>query len=172
MKKTFFLIALLLFSVLADAQKNKVVCDTLRVDLDSGMVNKIRPDAPMDTLLKYFPCYTERIEEGEESPCGGGLIYDYLNFAIYSYRDYFEIRTGFIGKINYQLWGHNEEYLQTVLGEPVRVTDVQEYDGAPVKTVFFYKKNYGSLLVWLNEEHKIFKIQVSAKEVEKMDLCF
>ena len=74
--------------------------------------------------------------------------------------------------MNYQLFGHDEEYLQSVLGEPVRVTDVQEFDGAPMQTVFFYKKSYGFLLIWFDADHKIFKLQMYSKDIDKIELCF
>lgn len=165
-------VLLLILPALSFAEKDKILCDTLKADLDSGLVNKLRPDALPDTLKKYFPCYSEEIAEGSESKCGAGLIYENLNFSIYTDQDYFEIRKGFIGEMNYQLFGHDEEYLQSVLGEPVRVTDVQEFDGAPMQTVFFYKKSYGFLLIWFDADHKIFKLQMYSKDIDKIELCF
>ncbi|MBK7851249.1 MAG: hypothetical protein IPJ66_08935 [Bacteroidetes bacterium] len=79
------------------AQKDKVVCDTLKADLDSGFVNKLKPDAHIDSLKKYLPCYSEELQAGEDSKCGAGLVYDRLNFAAYVDNDYFEFRKGFIG---------------------------------------------------------------------------
>ncbi|MBK7851807.1 MAG: hypothetical protein IPJ66_11970 [Bacteroidetes bacterium] len=170
--KSNFLLFLFLLPLWVAAQKDKVVCDTLKADLDSGFVNKLKPDAHIDSLKKYLPCYSEELQAGEDSKCGAGLVYDRLNFAAYVDNDYFEFRKGFIGSINYQLFGHDEEYVQSVLGEPVRVTDVQEFDGSPMQTVFFYKKFYGYLLVWLDPDHKVFKLQMYAKDLDKIDLCF
>lgn len=165
-----FLLCALPFFLMA--QKDITLCDTLKADLDSGMVSKMKPDAPVDSLKKYFPCYTEEVEEGTGSKCGGGLMFDRLNFSAYTEQDYFEFRKGFTGTINYQLFGHDEEYLQSVLGDPVRVTDVQEFDGAPVQTVCFYKKNYGFLLIWFDTDQKIVKLQMYAKALDKIELCF
>ncbi|MBK6445464.1 MAG: hypothetical protein IPO39_18000 [Bacteroidetes bacterium] len=172
MKSVLKLLILFLLPALSFAQKDVSICDTLKADLDSGIVNKLKPDAPFDSLKKYFPCYTEEISEDGDSKCGGGLLYDRLNFAAFTQNDYFEFRKGFIGILNYQLFGHDEEYLQSILGEPVRVTDVQEFDGAPMQTVFFYKKMYGFLLVWLDADHKIFKLQMHSKDLDKIELCF
>lgn len=53
--KSNFLLFLFLLPLWVAAQKDKVVCDTLKADLDSGFVNKLKPDAHIDSLKSTCP---------------------------------------------------------------------------------------------------------------------
>lgn len=154
-----------------NAADKKPVCDTLRVDLDSGKVNKWRPDASVDSLKKYFPCYLQFTEEGGEDFCGGGLDFENMGLHMYTGLDCFEILPGFKGKLNYQLFGHDEAYLEEVLGQPVRVTDQQDYEDSPITSIYHFKKPYGWLLVWVSPAHEVSRIQVHTRELDKIQWC-
>lgn len=55
MKSVLKLLILFLLPALSFAQKDVSICDTLKADLDSGIVNKLKPDAPFDSLKSIFP---------------------------------------------------------------------------------------------------------------------
>lgn len=163
---------ILLMSADTQAQENKKLsCDTLKADLDSGTVSRMRPDLPVDTLKVRFPCYSDYFEHPDESLCGSELRFNDQDFSVFTDKNFFEIRKHFKGTINYQLFGHDEEYLQSVFGPPVQVTDVQKNDEAPLSTVYSYKKFYGTLLVWLNSDEGIYKVQLFMVPNDKVEFC-
>lgn len=170
MKKTIILLLLFLgTAAIAQAQKD---CGSLVVNLDSCTVNHFLPDLPIDSLKLLFPCFSKEQDEDTDDNCGEGLIYDSLHFSVYTQRDFFEIREGFLGTINYSLFGKDEAALEKLFGEPVRVADIEQDEGVPPLSVYFYKKKNGFLLIWLNAEKKVFKIQMHAREQNMIELCY
>ena len=173
MKKTIYcllFVGLSIFTATAQEEKDK---NLIKVDLEKGLVNGLKPTMTMDSLKRMMPFYTSETEENPDYNCGGGVFY--LNNDVYFYtgRDYIEIRTEFNGKMSHDILNHNIQEVTRQLGKP----DDQVKPGGDDESIMvvYYKKPYGCLRLNYNiSTGNIYEIGIHSKPIleSKMDICF
>jgi hypothetical protein len=162
MKKSILITALLLFRVHGLAQlKTSPVCPVFSVDILTGKVNELRPNATQGEFKKAFPCFTDAEEENPAARCGGTILYKDKDIYFYTARDYVEIGEKFKGKLSIPLMGAARTGLFKWLGHP-KIKDVN-WDA--------FQTAYGTLVLYYNKAGKVNKLQFSTLRSEEMNLC-
>ena len=162
MKIIFLFFAGIISIQAASAQlKTTPVCPPLVVDILEGNVNKLlSPKSTSGEVKKFFPCYTEAVEQNTGSGCIG-VFYKDKDIYFYTERNYIEIRENFNGKLNPAIMGANRSSLFKLLGNP-SIKDIS-WDA--------FQTEYGTAVIYYDKTGKINKIQVSSKGTESLKLC-
>lgn len=142
---------------------NTKPCAPFTVNLNTGKLNGIKPTASMATVKKKLPCYTGDSEEGGFANCGGGVFYISDDFYFYTFRDYIEIRSRFIGNIQPYVLGLYKSDIKAKL-----LTADKELDGG---RVWLYTKPYGTLRLNFSAEGKCIEIGIHNATIDKVELC-
>lgn len=138
-------------------------CAPFTINLNSGKLNGVKPTASIATVKKKLPCYTGESEEGGATNCGGGVFYLKDDFYFYTFRDYIEVRSRFVGNIEPYLLGIYKKEVKAKLSEPDK-----ELDGG---RVWLYTKQYGTLRLNFNAEGKCVEIGIHNTTIDKVELC-
>jgi hypothetical protein len=146
----------------ANAQLNAApVCPAFTVDVLDGTINeKLDCSSTAGEVKKYFPCFTDAVEETGGAGCGGVFFKD-RGISFFTERDYIEINENFKGKLIPSLLGVSRSSLFTMLGNP-QLKD-PNWDAFATK--------YGILILYYNKAGKVNKLQVSIKNTATIKLC-
>lgn len=137
------------------------VCPVFTVDVLEGTINeKLDCNSTAGEVQKYFPCFTDVVEETGGAGCGGVFFKD-KGISFFTERDYIEINDKFKGKLIPALLGASRGSLFKVLGNP-KIKD-------PNWDAFVTK--FGILILYYDAAGKISKLQISVKGAEAIRLC-
>ena len=137
------------------------VCPTFTIDVLEGTVNeKLDCNSTAGEVKKFFPCFTDAVEETNGATCGG-VFYKDRDIRFFTERDYIEIGEKFKGKLIPALIGASRSSLFKMLGNP-KIKDVT-WDAFVTK--------FGTLVLYYNSAGNINKIQISVKATDTLKLC-
>lgn len=152
--------------------------EALSVNLKKGTLNGFKPTESMEAIKKRFPCFTGESEEGMVGNCGGGVFFLKHDFFFYSHRDYFEIRSGFSGKVSMDLMGKTMAEIEAELGKPDYIPEYKEDEGDSFFAYtpdihHLYKRKYGSLRITFDAETKLVRvIGVHFQKPSEIEICW
>lgn len=162
MKKLLVLLVLAgLFSAAKAQLRVKKKCDDFAVDILRGKVNGLKPDARQVDIINAFPCSTGQVPDGNDSKCGGEVLYKDKDIFFYTQREYIEIGDKFKGKLSMPLMGAKRSSLFNMLGNPALKDDTWDA----------FQMAYGTLVLHYNSAGRVNKIQFSTKNTEQLSLC-
>jgi len=162
MKAVFLMLISLTVAQVVTAQLTTTpVCPVFTVDVLEGTINeKLDCNSTAGEVQKYFPCFTEVVEETGGAGCGGVFFKD-KGISFFTERDYIEITDKFKGKLIPALLGASRGSLFKVLGNP-KIKD-------PNWEAFVTK--FGILILYYDAAGKISKLQISVKGADAIKLC-
>jgi hypothetical protein len=163
MKSIFLAIATLLYTQTLQAQlkTTTAICPTFSVDVLEGILNNaVTTKSTLGQVKKFFPCFTEEVEQATATKCSG-IFYADKGIYFYNDRGYIEVRENFKGKLIPQLMGVARGSLFKTLGNP-KMKDVA-WDA--------FETKYGILILYYNKAGKINKLQLSSKSTDTIKLC-
>ena len=163
MKKLILLLVLMNAAIVMQAQlKVKPKCDDFFVDILSGTVNTMRPDYTYGMIKEKMPCFTSTEAEGAAgAKCGATIFYKDRDVYFYTDKDYIEIGEKFKGKMSMPLFSTLRKGVFKYLGRPQLKDDTWEA----------FQTAYGIVILYYNKAGKVFKIQMSTKNTQTLQLC-
>ena len=140
-------------------------CDSLYFDLNIGMINSVSPRLQQSEIREWFTCYTSIIPDGDNSNCGGGIIYANHSFIYYTFANFVEINKNFKGKISSPLMGipRNEAFHAT--GAQMEFFQRPEYPEND-----FFLTDYGCLRLDYKSD-TVVAISAHLSHCENVDVC-
>lgn len=162
MKKLMIALSLNFFIVNTNAQlKTTVSCKTFNVNVLEGTINDdLSVKSTLSEFKTAFPCYTSVVEEDGGKGCGG-IFYKDKGIDIITERGYFEISSGFKGKLSLPLMGAARNALFKWLGYP-KMKDA---------TWDAFQTKYGIIILYYSKAFKVNKIQMSRYGTDVVRLC-
>ncbi len=173
MKKVIFCCIALFtstFSIQAQDEKDK---DVIKVDIENGIINGLKPSATMADVKKTMPFYTGETPENQGINCDGGIFYMNNDIYFYTARHYVEIRSQFDGKLSKDILNKNIQEITKLLGEPDHQIKPAGDDESIM--VLYFKTSYGCLRInYTIATGNIFEIGIHPKPINEamLDLCF
>jgi hypothetical protein len=156
-----FIISMLITGVLSAQLKSSSSCGTVLVDIYKGWINKALPQDHPEQIKAKMPCYTRYEQEGNESPCGGGVYYTNRDIRFMIQRDYIVIGENCKDAFNLVLLGKKEEDFFSELGSP-------KMKDANWKA---YQMSYGTLILFFNQQGLVNKIIITNHTTDDVNLC-
>ena len=173
MKKGLFSILTLVFAVSfiqAQEEKDK---DLIKVDIENGTINGLKPAATMDEIKKTLPFFTDETAENQGINCDGGVFYMNNDVYFYTARDYVDIKAEFKGKLSKDILNKNIQEVTKLLGTPDHQIKPAGDDESMM--VVYFKMPYGCLRLNYNiSTGNVFEIAMHTKPINEamLDLCF
>jgi hypothetical protein len=162
--KTIFIAVISLLYILplhAQLKTTTAICPTFSVDVLEGILNNaVTTKSTLGQVKKFFPCFTEEVDEATTTKCSG-IFYADKGIYFYNDRGYIEVRENFKGKLIPQLMGVTRGSLFKTLGYP-KMKDVS-WDA--------FQTKFGILILYYNKANKINKLQISYKNTDTIKLC-
>lgn len=164
MNRKFFLSVFISFILIqyCNGQLTTVpLCPAFNVDVLEGTVNdKLDCNSTVGEVKKFFPCFTDAVEETNGAGCGGVFFKD-RGIGFFTERDYIEVKDNFKGKLTPSLLGVARTSLFQLLGN-AKIKD-PNWDAFATK--------YGLLILYYDKANKVNKLQLSIKNAENIKLC-
>jgi NADH dehydrogenase/NADH:ubiquinone oxidoreductase subunit G len=162
MKKSVFLVAVLLLSLSASSQLTvSDKCGAINLDVLDGKINGMRPNRDLNEFKKALPCFTSADEENSSAACGAALYYKDKDFVLYTDRDYFEFYEKTKVKLSIPLMGAKKGSLFNHLGNPKLKDGNWEA----------YQTSYGILVVFYSSAGTINRVIISTQSAETIQVC-
>jgi len=166
MKKNLLVLisALCLAGALPAQDEKKVKCKDIKASIIKGDVNGLTTESSMADVKKALPCFTGEGEEGGTANCGGGVFYRENEIYFYTSKDYIEIRSGFLGKLDTPLFGRDIRQANDYFTKPVKTEEKSS------GTYHYYKQKYGTLIIRTNDD-AIDLVQLWKSKWDEVVLC-
>lgn len=173
MKKALFSILMLVFAVnFIEAQEEKDK-DLIKVDIENGTINGLKPAATMDEIKKALPFFTDETAENQGINCDGGVFYMNNDVYFYTARDYVDIKAEFKGKLSKDILNKKIQEVTKLLGTPDHQIKPAGDDESMM--VVYFKMPYGCLRLNYNiSTGNVFEVAMHTKTISEamLDLCF
>lgn len=166
----FVVLFLSAFTAQAQSEKDK---NTIKIDLENGVINNLKPSSTLEEIKKILPFFTGETAENEGINCDGGVFYTDNDVYFYTARDYVEIRSDFKGKLSKDILNKNIQEVTKLLGTPDHQIKPAGDDESIM--VVYFKTEYGCLrLNYTIATGNIFEIAMHTKPINEamLDLCF
>ena len=147
--------------------------DLIKVDIENGTINGLKPAATMAEIKKALPFFTDETAENQGINCDGGVFYMNNDVYFYTARDYVDIRAEFKGKLSKDILNKNIQEVTKLLGTPDHQIKPAGDDESIM--VVYFKMPYGCLRLNYNiSTGNIFEIAMHTKPINEamLDLCF
>lgn len=141
--------------------KSSNACGTIMIDVYQGWINKARPNDHPEQIKAKLPCFTSFQEEGNQSPCGGGVYFENRDIRYMVQRDYIVIGDKCKDSFNLLLFGKKEKDLFADLGLP-KLKDANWRA---------YQMAYGTLILFFNDKDVVNKVIITTRTTDDADLC-
>ena len=125
-----------------------------------GTVSKIHPQSPHGDIKNRLPCFTDAVDELTSGGCGGVFFKD-KGIYFYTYRDYIDIKSNFVGTMSIPLMGTDRKSIFQWLGN------------AYLKDINWevYQMRYGCLVLFFDINGKVNRVIISSNSGSTLRLC-